>query len=110
MIKPCTIVLIAACFFAGSIFAQPYPYKPVRILSAEVGGAADLAARVIAQRIAVPLGRQVVVENRPGRVIGDMLVKATPDGYTLLLVSSTIMYAPLLGEATYDPLKDFAPI
>ena len=82
----------------------------MRILRAEVGGAADLAARVIAQRIAVPLGRQVVVENRPGRVIGDMLVKATPDGYTLLLVSSTIMYAPLLGEATYDPLKDFAPI
>ena len=99
----CTVVTPIA-------LAQPYPYKPVRILSAEVGGGADLAARVVAQRMAVPLGRQVVVENRPGRLIGDLLVKATPDGYTLLLVSSTILFAPLFGETTYDPAKDFAPI
>ncbi len=96
--------------FVGVAAAQPYPYKPVRMLSAEVGGGADLAARVIAQRMAVPLGKQVVVENRPGRLIGDMLVKATPDGYTLLLISSTIMFAPLFGETFYDPIKDFAPI
>ena len=109
---------IAFMFFAAAfgtittstVVAQPYPYKPIRILSAEVGGGADLAARVIAQRIAVPLGKQVIVENRPGRVIGDLLVKATPDGYTLLLVSSTIMFAPVLEQTTYDATKDFAPI
>ncbi len=96
--------------FLSDAFAQPYPYKPIRILSAEVGGGADLAARVIAQRMAVPLGKQVVVENRPGRLIGDMLVKATPDGYTLLLVSSTILFAPVFDHTNYDPAKDFAPI
>ena len=90
--------------------AQPYPYKPIRILSAEVGGGADFAARVIAQRMVLPLGRQVVVENRPGRLIGDMLVRANPDGYTLLLISSTILFAPVFGEAHYDPAKDFSPI
>ena len=95
---------------ASPAHAQPYPYKPIRILSAEVGGGADLAARVVAQRMAIPLGRQVVVENRPGRLIGDMLVKATPDGYTLLLISSTILFAPLFSETNYDPTKDFAPI
>ena len=94
----------------SSAIAQPYPYKPVRILSAEVGGGADLAARVIAQRMALPLGKQVVVENRPGRLIGDLLVKSTPDGYTLLLVSSTILFAPVLEQTGYDPVKDFAPI
>lgn len=95
---------------AGDVLSQNYPYRPVRILSAEVGGGADYAARVVAQRLAVPLGRQVIVENRPGRLIGDMLARATPDGYTLLLVSSTIMFAPLFEEATYDPVKDFAPV
>ena len=95
---------------AGTTFAQPYPHKPVRILSAEVGGGADLAARVVGNRMATVLGRQVVIENRPGRVLGELLLKANPDGYTLLLVSSTILFAPLLEPAGYDPLKDFAPV
>jgi tripartite-type tricarboxylate transporter receptor subunit TctC len=95
---------------AGAISAQPYPYKPIRMLSAEVGGGADLAARVVAQRMAVPLGKQVVVENRPGRLIGEMLAKANPDGYSLLLISSTILFGPLFGETGYDPVKDFAPV
>ena len=94
-----------ACGFAiaaTAVIAQPYPYKPVRILSAEVGGGADLAARVLAQSMSTSMGRQFVVENRPGRLIGEMLAKATPDGYTLLLVSSTILFAPLFGVLLAD--------
>jgi tripartite-type tricarboxylate transporter receptor subunit TctC len=94
----------------GIAFGQSYPTKPIRVLSAEVGGGADFVARLVAQRISGPLGRQVVVENRPGRLIGDILVKATSDGYTLLLASSTILFAPLFGETLYDPVKDFSPI
>ncbi len=102
-----------ACGFAiaaTAVIAQPYPYKPVSILSAEVGGGADLAARVLAQSMSTSMGRQFVVENRPGRLIGEMLAKATPDGYTLLLVSSTILFAPLFGDTSYDPIMDFAPV
>ena len=94
----------------GVAFGQNYPYKPVRILSAEVGGGADFVARVVAQRIAGALGRQVVVENRPARLIGEILVKATADGYTLLLTSSTTLFAPLFGATLYDPVQDFSPI
>ena len=105
-----TSIVCSLIFATTAAFAQPYPYKPVRIFSAEVGGGADLAARVLAQSMSTSMGRQFVVENRPGRLIGEMLVKATPDGYTLLLVSSTILFAPLFGDTNYDPAKDFAPI
>jgi tripartite-type tricarboxylate transporter receptor subunit TctC len=105
-----TFIICSFVSATTAAFAQPYPYKPVRILSAEVGGGADLAARVLAQSMSTSMGRQFVVENRLGRLIGEMLVKATPDGYTLLLVSSTILFAPLFGETNYDPAKDFAPI
>ena len=95
---------------AGPVCGQSYPTKPIRVLSAEVGGGADFVARLIAQRISGPLGRQVVVENRPSRLIGEIASKATPDGYTLLLASSTFLFAPLFGETPYDPVKDFSPI
>jgi tripartite-type tricarboxylate transporter receptor subunit TctC len=95
---------------AGLACGQNYPTKPIRILSAEVGGGADFVARIVAQRISGPLGRQVVVENRPSRLIGEIALKATPDGYTLLLASSTFLFAPLFGDTLYDPVKDFLPI
>jgi tripartite-type tricarboxylate transporter receptor subunit TctC len=95
---------------AGVVCGQNYPNKPIRILSAEVGGGADFVARIVAQHISGPLGRQVVVENRPSRLIGEIALKATPDGYTLLLASSTFLFAPLFGETPYDPVKDFLPI
>lgn len=95
---------------AGPACGQNYPTKPIRVLSAEVGGGADFVARMVAQRISGPLGKQVVVENRPSRLIGDIALSATPDGYTLLLASSTFMFAPLFDKTSYDPIKDFAPI
>ena len=103
-----SIGVMALC--AGPVCGQSYPTKPIRVLSAEVGGGADFVARLIAQRISGPLGRQVVVENRPSRLIGEIASKATPDGYTLLLASSTFLFAPLFGETPYDPVKDFSPI
>ncbi len=89
-----------------------YPYKPIRIVTSAVGGGSDFVSRLIAQGISGPLGQQVIVENRAGGVIpGDVVVKSLPDGYTLLLTSSTLWLASFLQDKVpFDPIKDFAPI
>jgi tripartite-type tricarboxylate transporter receptor subunit TctC len=96
--------------------AQPWPSRPVRIIVPfPPGQAADIIARVIAERLTPALGQQIVVENRPGAgsMIGsEMAAKSRPDGYTLLIGGSSAMVInpnlyPKLG---YDTLRDFAPI
>ena len=97
---------------AGLACAQNYPNKPVRIVTAGVGGGSDFAARLIAQGISPGLGQQVIVENRPSGVIpGETVAKAVPDGYTLLVSSSVLWLEPLLqGHAPYDAVRDFSPV
>ncbi|MFC4274017.1 Bug family tripartite tricarboxylate transporter substrate binding protein [Achromobacter aloeverae] len=93
-----------------------YPERPIRVIVPYVaGGAADITARVVAQKMSVELGVALVVENKPGAngMIGtDMVAKAAPDGYTLLLdASGPLVVNPSLYKSTpYDPLKDLAPI
>lgn len=91
---------------------ETYPTKPIRMLTAELGGGSDFAARLIAQGISPSLGQQVVVDNRVGGVIiADIASHASPDGYTLLLYSGTLWVLPFMREkAPYDPLRDFSPI
>src|SRR3546814_10879538 len=79
------------------------------------GGAADITARVIAQKMAGSMGVPVVVENKPGAngMIGtDLVAKAAPDGYTLLLDASgpLVVNPSLYKSVPYDPLADLAPI
>src|SRR5688500_815082 len=96
---------------AHAVPAQSYPTKPVRIVTADVGGGTDIVSRLIAQGISGPLGQQVIVDNRASGVIpGDIVAKAAPDGYTLLVAGGILWIAPLLQKTPYDPLKDFAPI
>ena len=95
---------------AGVVCAQDYPTKPIRILTSEAGGGTDIQARLIAQGITGPLGQPVIVENRGSQLIGDLGAKAPPDGYTILLASSTVLVSPLLEKRSYDALKDFVPI
>jgi tripartite-type tricarboxylate transporter receptor subunit TctC len=96
--------------------ADAYPSKPVRMLVGfAAGGANDLVARVVATPLSTRLGRTFVVENRPGaggNVATEIVAKAAPDGYTLLLgsVSSIAMGPALYKSVGYDPLKDFAPV
>ena len=105
------IVAGAMIFFAPSALGQPYPHKPIRMLTAEVGGSADFTARTLALALSATLGQQVIVDNRASGVIpGDIVAKAPPDGYTLLLYSNGVWTLPLLQHAPYDPVKDFAPI
>jgi tripartite-type tricarboxylate transporter receptor subunit TctC len=100
----------------GGVYAQNYPSKPVRlIVPFPAGGATDLFARSLSQKLGEKLGQSLVVENRPGAggTLGsDLAAKATPDGYTLLLsTSSTHSIGPNLNpRMPYDAVKDFTPI
>ncbi|HET9045475.1 MAG TPA: tripartite tricarboxylate transporter substrate binding protein [Casimicrobiaceae bacterium] len=106
----------AAAFFAyGTVQAQEYPSRPVRVIVPfSPGGAVDGPMRLVAQKMSERLGQQVVVENKPGAgaTIGtEMVAKATPDGYTLLLASQTnAISASLYKQLSYEPIDDFAPI
>jgi tripartite-type tricarboxylate transporter receptor subunit TctC len=95
--------------------AQAYPTKPVRLLVPfAAGGGTDTLARMIAQRLTESIGQTVVVDNRPavdGVVATETVAKAAPDGYTLILVSSSHAINPALRKSLpYDTQKDFAPI
>ena len=100
---------------AGAAMAQQgYPNKPIRIVTGAVGGGIDYNARVVAQALTNALGQQAIVDNRGGGggiIAGEMIAKAAPDGYTLMVYSSNIWLLPFLREKVpYDPIKDFAPI
>jgi tripartite-type tricarboxylate transporter receptor subunit TctC len=107
---------VASLIAATTAFAQQYPSKPVRfVVPYAAGGATDLIARVIGERLSAHLGQPFVIDNRPGAatLLGAQLVaKAEPDGYTLLMATSTTLAinASLYKNLPYDPVKDFAPI
>ena len=96
--------------------AQTYPTKPIRlIVPFPAGGATDLFARSLSQKLGERLGQSVVVDNKPGAggTLGsDLAAKATPDGYTLLLsTTSTHSIGPNLNpKIPYDAVRDFTPI
>jgi len=118
--KPRQIIVLlitaSAWLMSGVALAQTYPTKPVRmIVPFPPGGATDLLARVVAQKLSESLGHQVVVDNRPGAggTIGSrLMLDAQPDGYTILTSSvSTHAIGPhLYAKPPYDPMKDFAAI
>ena len=96
----------------GVASGQDYPNKPIRIVAGSAGGGADFATRIIAQGISGPLGQQVIADNRPGAIIqGEIVSKAPPDGYTLLLSGSSHWLLPFLRDnVPFDPVRDFSPI
>ena len=100
---------LAALTFGAA--AESYPEKPITLIVAfPAGGGVDTVGRLIAQKLSVALGQQVIVENTPGAgsVIGSRVAaKAPPDGYTLLLMTTGLS---LPANTGYDVAKDFAPI
>jgi tripartite-type tricarboxylate transporter receptor subunit TctC len=91
--------------------AQDFPNRPVRIVTSEAGGGNDIQARMIARGLSGALGQQVIVENRPSGVIpGEIVSRASPNGYTLLLYNNTLWTGPLMQKTPYDPVRDFAPV
>ena len=113
LLSVCATVLAAA---SAPSAAQDYPAKPVRIIAPfPPGGSTDVLCRIIAQKLTTLLGRQMIVENRPGAggSIGhDIAARAPADGYTLLLTAKgALVVNPLLyRKLPYDPLNDFAYI
>jgi tripartite-type tricarboxylate transporter receptor subunit TctC len=107
------------CFALGasSVAAQEvYPARTVRYIAPfPAGGTSDVLSRIIAQKLTEYLGRQVIVENRPGagsNIGHEVVAKAPPDGYTLLMSSNTALAANpyLYKRLPFDPLNDFSPI
>jgi tripartite-type tricarboxylate transporter receptor subunit TctC len=109
----CAAIVLACASF--STHAQGYPTKPVRIVNPFTpGGGVDAVARPIAQQLNEMWAQPVIIDNRPGAgtTIGTELVaRATPDGYTLLLTNGSIGTVPgLYRKLSFDPLKDLAPV
>lgn len=101
-------------FSASSFAQQDYPNKPVRMVSGYApGGTTSLVGRMIGQKLGESLGQQFVMDNRPGGgtlIGGEIVAKSAPDGYTLMLVDSVHVLAPVLLKAPFDPIKDFTAI
>ena len=92
-----------------------YPAKTIKIIvPVTTGGPSDLVARILGDRLSGPLGKPVVIENRPGAsmVVGSAVVaKSEPDGYTLLQAAANMAINPILmADLPYDTVKDFAPV
>ncbi len=107
--------LAAGTCWVGEVVAQAYPSRPVRIVVGFApGGSTDLAARVIGQWLTDRLGKQFVVENRPGTVsniAAETVVRAPADGHTLLVVSSAdTINATLHPRQSFNFLRDIAPV
>ena len=107
--------LLLALFLAGTVNAQNFPAKPVRIIVPfPAGGSADYFSRMIGQKLSESWSQQVIVENRPGAatVIGTQFVARAPaDGHTLLVMANSFtINASLRSNLPYDNNKDFAPV
>lgn len=100
---------------AGSVLAQPFPGKPIRIvIPFSLGGSSDITARVLLPYLTERWNQQVIIEPRPGAAstVGtDYVAKSPPDGHTILFSSTQYVYAPsTFAKLPYDPLSDLVPV
>ena len=109
------LVTLFTLLAAGLVAAQGYPARQVRIVVPfPPGGTSDILARTIGARLAEPLGQPVVIENRPGaggNIAADYVAKSPPDGYTLLMGTSSLAISQsLYRKLNFDLIRDFAPV
>jgi len=107
--------LVLMALGADVAIAQKYPTRPIRlVVASSPGGGSDILARTLAHKLTEDLGQQIVVDNRGGAsgVIGtDIVAKALPDGYTLLIIQPSLTINPsMIRKLPYDAMRDFAPI
>jgi tripartite-type tricarboxylate transporter receptor subunit TctC len=111
----CAAIVTAAVAVTSPLAAAEYPARPITlVVPYAAGGGNDVIARIVAERMSASLGQQVVIENRGGvggTIATRQVAKAEPDGYTLLIATSSLAINPsLYPNAGYDPRKDFSPI
>jgi tripartite-type tricarboxylate transporter receptor subunit TctC len=105
------VVLALAATAGIEVHAQDkYPTRPVRIVTATPGGGNDFLARMVAPALGNALGQQIIVDNRPSRLVGGIVARSTPDGYTLVVGGSTMQYTPLMEKIDYNAITDFTPV
>ena len=108
------VAMFAALTIAGAALAQEFPTRTLRIVVPNPpGGTVDIVARAVAQGLGASLGQSVIVDLKPGgnNIIGsEMVARAAPDGYTILLASSHLTVNPLVRKLPYDGLNAFAPV
>jgi tripartite-type tricarboxylate transporter receptor subunit TctC len=109
------ILVTTFCLFVTNAAGQEYPSKPVRILVGFIAGSGtDTAARLLAQKLDEPLKQLVIVDNRPGaggNVASELVAKAAPDGYTLLMAAASIAIQPAMRvKLPFDVPRSFTPI
>jgi tripartite-type tricarboxylate transporter receptor subunit TctC len=109
------VLATALAVITQGTLAQGYPSRTIRLIAASApGGTSDILARLLAQQLSADLGQTVVVDNRAGAsgIIGtDLVAKAAPDGYTLLLIQPSLTINPhIFAKVPYDAVRDFAPI
>ncbi len=110
-----SLVMLGAMLAAAGAHAQSFPSRPIRlVIPFSPGGATDVPGRLITQKLAESFGQQIIVDNRPGAgsAIGsDIVARAQPDGYTLLLTGTPFSVIPALyPNLPFDPARDFAPV
>ena len=109
-------VVILGMAAAAVACAQNYPVKPIRLVSPyPPGGANDILARIVGQKLGESLGQQIVIENRggaTGNIGAEYVTKAAPDGYTILMgqASNLTINVSLMSKMPYDPVRDLAPV
>ena len=113
----CRVALLSSLLgiTASNAMAQAYPNKPIKlIVPFAPGGFTDVVARILGQKLSISLGQPFVIENKAGAgsTIGtDFVAKAAPDGYTLVMVSTTHVISPAIyPKLPYDPIKSFTPV
>jgi tripartite-type tricarboxylate transporter receptor subunit TctC len=103
-------VLSLSIVLLGTASAQDFPNKPIRIVTTQTGGGSDTTVRIIGPGITGPLGQPIVVENRPsGFIAAEVVAKAPPDGYTLLVTGGSLWILPLLRKTAYE-MSEFAAV
>src|SRR2546430_10044102 len=118
--RPTEALIAGALFFSiatatGDAHAAGYPERPIKlIVPTTAGSGPDVLARLVGERLAASMGQPIVIENRPGAIgtIGlNAVAKASPDGYTLGVITTTFLAAPsLIAKMPYDTERDLSPV
>ncbi len=110
--KPIGALIFAFCTTAPNSHAQVYPARPIRVVvPTAAGGAGDIVARAIGQKLADRWGQQVIVDNRTGLIGTEIVARAAPDGYTLLLSTTALaVREAVYRNLPFNILRDFTPV